>query len=79
MEEGKKMGIVTFQEVARYAEKRGKCKCGKNRLRKRKFYQTVSPFNLINGVPKTTDQMLDEIRAEIKAWQAEAITCAACG
>lgn len=52
------MTTVTFQEVARYAEKAGKCRCGKNRLRKRKFFQTVNPFNLVNGVPKTKDQIV---------------------
>lgn len=72
------MTRVTFEEVARYAQKSGKCLCGTFRVRKRKFYQTLSPFNKVNGVPKTREQVAVELSAEIKAWQSEPIICSKC-
>ncbi|HEX7330350.1 MAG TPA: hypothetical protein VF290_02555 [Pyrinomonadaceae bacterium] len=72
------MTRITFEEVARYAQKSGKCLCGTFRVRKRKFYQTLSPFNKVNGIPKTGEQIANELSAEIKAWQSEPILCSKC-
>jgi NAD(P)H-dependent flavin oxidoreductase YrpB (nitropropane dioxygenase family) len=69
---------VRFDEVARYATKSGKCRCSKRRQRRQKFWQTLSPFNAVNGVPKTREQIVAELQEQIKAWMAEPITCDDC-
>lgn len=63
---------INFDEVAVKGTKQWIDKdTGKRRQETRKFFQTVNPFNKgANGLPKTRDQILDEIRAERDAWLA---------
>lgn len=71
---------VVYPEIRVRGIKRGKCKCGKVRTRREKFYQTLSEFNIDKktGLLKTTDQILVEIKAERAAWEKEPITCKNC-
>jgi hypothetical protein len=59
---------VTFNEVSIKATKRWK-EDGKTRMKTRKFYQTLNPFNKnADGAAKTRDQIMTEITAERDAW-----------
>lgn len=70
---------MTFQEVAVWGHKTGKCGCGKRRERREKFWQTLNPFNrTADGSPKTPKQIEVELVAQRDAWLAEPITCATC-
>ena len=68
-----------FDEVKLYAAKSGACGCGKYRRRTRKFYQTINPFNKIEGRPKTRKEIYAELTEEANAWKREPITCDNCG
>jgi hypothetical protein len=71
---------IRFREVKLYGNKTGKCGCGKRRVRRQKFYQTISPFNLDKktGQPKSEATILEELRERVAAWQDEPITCDKC-
>ena len=46
---------------------------GKRRQETRKFYQTISPFNKgPDGMPKTRQQIMEEVIAERDAWLTKA-------
>lgn len=68
-----------FEEDAIYAEKSGKCRCGKRRTRRKKFYQTLNPFNKnADGSVKTREQIHSELKREVEQWKGEPITCDDC-
>ena len=70
---------VTFDEVAIHGQKSGKCPCGKRRVRKASFSQTINPFNKNpDGTIKTQAQIYPEIKAERDEWMKQAIFCDAC-
>lgn len=61
---------VTFEEVSITPERSGTCaKCGKPCRRKKKFYQTLSPFNKnAQGLRKTASEIREELTAEYRKW-----------
>lgn len=65
------MTRVTFKEVAVRGTRRWVDADGKKRSKTRKFAQTVSPFNSVNGVPKTEATLLFEVTAQRDAWVKE--------
>ena len=68
---------INFQEIKTYAEKSGKCvKCGKQRQRRKKFWQTVNPFNkTASGRVKNSFDIMPELQAEARTWKKEPIDC----
>ncbi len=64
------MAHVRFQEVSITTEKQGKCcVCNKSCKVKKKFYQTLSPFNRnAGGSVKNRQEIILEISAERDAW-----------
>lgn len=68
-----------FNEVSMTVEKRGKCGCGKYRVRRQKFWQTLNPFNKTkDGYVKTRADIMPELLAQAEAWNKEPITCNEC-
>jgi hypothetical protein len=68
-----------FFVVSTWAAKTGKCGCGKRRVRHRRFWQTLNPWNkTAAGVPKSLDEIEAEIHAEAEAWKLEPIVCTNC-
>lgn len=62
---------INFDEVAIKATKTWTDAGGKKRQKTRKFYQTISPFNLNKaGLPKGREEIWPELRAERDAWLA---------
>jgi hypothetical protein len=74
MGEGEKMKYV-FKEVSLNGVKRGKCVvCGKQAVIKRKFFQTINPYNKNkDGLPKTEDEINNELYEEREKWFKEPI------
>jgi hypothetical protein len=72
--------LVTFEEVKIYAEKSGKCLCGKRRKRTTYFSQTLNPWNKNKktGELKSRSEILDELYIKRDEWQKEQITCDYC-
>ena len=66
------MPRYVFDEVAVKRTRRWKdAESGKQRQETRKFFQTINPFNTnADGVPKSRDEIMAEIRAEADAWAA---------
>jgi hypothetical protein len=65
---------LTFQEVAIRGVRRW-TENGKKRQETRKFFQTINPFNKgEDGIPKTREQIMAEIKAERDAWLGEGKT-----
>lgn len=62
-----------FNEVAIKRTRRWKDpESGKNRQETRKFFQTINPFNTnAEGLPKSREEIMDEIKAEGDKWLAE--------
>lgn len=71
---------IDFSEVSLYGEKTVKCTvCGKRLTRQKKFWQTLNPFNRRpDGLPKTRDDILNELRQELEAWRQAPETCRKC-
>lgn len=67
------MAHVNFQEVSITAEKQGKCSCcNKSCKVKKKFYQTLNPFNRnADGAVKSTQEIISEISAERESWMRQ--------
>lgn len=66
------MPRYVFDEVAIKRTRRWKdAESGKQRQETRKFFQTINPFNMsADGVQKSRDEIMAEIRAEADAWVA---------
>lgn len=64
------MSSMRFQEVSIAAEKSGKCQhCGKQCKVRKKFYQTLNPFNKNSkGSVKSRREIMDEINNERDKW-----------
>lgn len=70
---------TTFAEVSLRGYKVGKCKCGKRRVRREKFWGTVNPFNRNeDGTIKTREQVAAKVQAEHDTWMKEPILCDNC-
>ena len=61
---------TVFREIKLYGKKKFKCDCGKRVRRRKKFYQTINPWN-----QKTPSQITNELCIEIKQWQEEPEVC----
>jgi hypothetical protein len=64
---------VNFEEVSLATSKTSKCPvCGKRATLKKKFWQTINPFNKDeNGNQKTREQIWDENRKLSEIWKKE--------
>lgn len=70
---------VRFERIPLTARKTVKCPgCGKSLKRQRTFEQTINPYNRVNGIPKTRQQILAELADRADAWKQEPETCAQC-
>lgn len=69
------MAHINFQEVSITAEKQGKCSCcNKSCKIKKKFYQTLNPFNRNSeGSVKTRQEIQEEINSERQKWMKEPV------
>lgn len=69
-----------FEVVGLGATKTCKCSvCGKSMKRSSTFEQTLNPFNkTAQGKVKTREQILDELREEIKVWEQQPETHQKC-
>ena len=65
--------LTVYKEIGFTSLKSGKCAaCLKPAPRKKKFFQTINPFNRnADDTLKTADQVMEELRAERDAWKAE--------
>lgn len=62
---------ITFNEVAIKVTHRWTDADGKKRQQTKKFWQTVNPFNkAADGIPKSRDQIMNEIKIEAADWLA---------
>lgn len=71
---------TVFNEVSVHSEKVVKCSsCGKRLVRRKKFYQTINPWNkTASGEVKSRYEIMPEITAKAKEWQNEPETCNKC-
>lgn len=61
-----------FERVPLTATKNVPCEgCGKKVRRQRTFEQTISPFNHVNGIPKSRIVILSELEIRSEAWKDE--------
>lgn len=67
--------ITTFEKVSCQGKKSFKCSCGRRCKRSKGFYQTLNPFNLYNGAPKSREQILIEIYRDRRLWEIEEEKC----
>ena len=64
---------INFEEVSVKGTRRWIDSDGKRRQETRTFYQTISPFNKgPDGLPKTRQQIMEEVIAERDAWLTKA-------
>jgi hypothetical protein len=70
---------IGFAVVEMTGYKSGKCKCGKHRRRQKTFSQTINPFNKnAEGMPKSREEIYQELKETIAKWKKEPITCEDC-
>lgn len=64
---------IHYIEVAIYGFKAGNCVvCGKNAQRRKKFFQTINPFNKnTDGITKTREDILVELHKRRADWLRE--------
>jgi hypothetical protein len=61
---------VTFEEVGFKLKKTGKCPiCDKRMVRTERFFQTLNPWNMLDGRPKTREEILEQERTKGAAWK----------
>lgn len=66
------MTTIRFQEVKIRGVRRW-TENGKRKQETKVFMQTLNPFNKdADGIPKSSQQILDELRAEREKWLSEA-------
>ena len=67
---------VTYRELSAWAQKSGRCACGKRRTRSQTFTQTVSPFNRDpeTDAPRTIRQVQAALNVERDQWVPD-FTC----
>lgn len=68
---------TTYQEVAITPERSGTCsKCGKPCRRKKKFFQTLNPFNKnAKGEIKTANEIRAELTEQFREWAKSTPLC----
>lgn len=75
------MPTIRFPKIERSFRKTGICPaCGKKASRSKVAWATVNPFNLdpSTRLPRTPEQVLECVRAEGRAWEAEPVYHARC-
>jgi hypothetical protein len=74
------MTYYRYDEVSSYAQKSGPCvKCGKRTTRKRKFTNTVNPWNKNpDGTVRTRIEVQDNVNRLAREWQLEPVMHAGC-
>lgn len=61
----------TFDKVTLAAVKNLPCPvCGKKTRRQATFWQTLNPYNTVDGRPKTEKEIRAELHVEAEAWRA---------
>jgi hypothetical protein len=67
---------TTFQEIGLTFTKRFRCSCGKRLTRRKRFSQTLNPFNRSkSGFSKTSKEIICEVRYEGRKWQLTIDPC----
>ena len=73
---------LNFEKVEIKSVKGGHCAaCGRPAQRSKKFWQTINPFNTVEGQPtvkKGREKILSELRVQSEAWKSEPIYHAKC-
>lgn len=71
---------LTFHEVYFRMSKRGICAgCGKSAERTEKFFQTINPYNRnAAGIPKSSKEIMDELKQEAVVWRQKPVCHARC-
>lgn len=72
---------TTFDEVSLPAEKTVKCSggCGRRLKRRRKFWQTLNPYNKNEkGIPKERQEIFNELVIQATEWRGESEICIHC-
>lgn len=64
------MTRIRFEKVSIKGRKVWKDADGKRHQKTREFCQTINPFNLLDGRPKTHEEIMAEIKTECDAWEA---------
>ena len=60
---------VTFDEMRAQAVRTGPCPgCGRRVRRQRTFTATVSPFNQVDGQPRTPNEVQMQVTQRARAW-----------
>lgn len=74
------MTQVPFSEVFIHAAKSGTCAaCGKRAHRKKKFWQTLNPFNKnAAGFPKSSGEVYEELSKASSAWMKAGVQHSKC-
>lgn len=73
---------IKFEEVKLTAEKSVKCTegCGRTLKRRKKFWQTINPFNTNkDGSMKDRQEIYAKLREKANIWKQEKETCSHCG
>ena len=66
---------ITFDKISSHAKKTFICACGRRVTRSKTFYQTLNPFNTIDGRPKTAIEIQREVSAQAIEWQTRVDKC----
>ncbi len=74
------MTIHRFREIKHSAERSGKCTiCGKRRVRRKTFWQTLNPFNKrSDGGVKDEQDIRQELLQEAIEWRDRPFVCRRC-
>ena len=73
------MPTITFPKINIKGFKKIKCKkCGKSSQETQNFWQTLSPFNKIDGRPKIAHEIRVEENVKKDAWMKIPIECNKC-
>lgn len=64
-----KRNFESYEEISMYRKRPGNCPvCGKRTIKHKKFWQTVNPYNRINGRPKTWEEVYKSVQEEANNW-----------
>ena len=67
---------LTFNEIGLTFTKRFRCACGRRLTKRKRFYQTMNPYNTgADGRPKLGGDIIREVRQEGRKWQLTIDQC----
>ena len=75
------MTRIDFEEISLTGEKNIKCNggCGRRLKRRKKFCQTINPFNLnAERQVKSKQEIYEELRLDLRIWETETEKCIHC-